>query len=197
MSSNHIRIEHEGRIIGVYEDYIRVEIVSKSACASCRAKAMCTASEEKSSRRPAILSNFMDTLPLAVSDRCKVVDADKIEHLKDSQTEVMLKAAKEGNVIFLGKASSYIFKNRKDALRIFVTASTESCAERISGVYQISDMGTCRELVSKTNARRKEFFETFAGVRWDAPENYDLCFNSDYLNQEEALEIIKKIVAGR
>ena len=48
MSSNHIRIEHEGRIIGVYEDYIRVEIVSKSACASCRAKAMCTASEEKS-----------------------------------------------------------------------------------------------------------------------------------------------------
>ncbi len=40
------RIEHEGRVIAVDKDYISVEIVNKSACASCHAKGVCGASDE-------------------------------------------------------------------------------------------------------------------------------------------------------
>lgn len=40
------RIEHEGRVIAVDKDYISVEIVDKSACAACHAKAVCGASDE-------------------------------------------------------------------------------------------------------------------------------------------------------
>ena len=40
------RIEHEGRVIAVDKDYISVEIVNKSACAACHAKAVCGASDE-------------------------------------------------------------------------------------------------------------------------------------------------------
>ena len=40
------RIEHEGRVIAVDKDYISVEIVNKSACASCHAKSVCGASDE-------------------------------------------------------------------------------------------------------------------------------------------------------
>lgn len=40
------RIEHEGRVIAVNKDYISVEIVNKSACAACHAKAVCGASDE-------------------------------------------------------------------------------------------------------------------------------------------------------
>lgn len=40
------RIEHEGKVISVDKDYIAVEILNKSACASCHAKAVCGASEE-------------------------------------------------------------------------------------------------------------------------------------------------------
>lgn len=46
MSKDHIRIEHIGKVVGIFEDYIRVEIVDKSACASCHAKGVCSASEE-------------------------------------------------------------------------------------------------------------------------------------------------------
>jgi sigma-E factor negative regulatory protein RseC len=40
------RIEHEGKVIAVDKDYISVEIVNKSACAACHAKAVCGASDE-------------------------------------------------------------------------------------------------------------------------------------------------------
>jgi len=40
------RIEHEGTVVAVDKDYISVEILNKSACAACHAKAVCGASEE-------------------------------------------------------------------------------------------------------------------------------------------------------
>jgi len=33
-------------VVGIFEDYIRVEIVNKSACAQCHAKSVCSASDE-------------------------------------------------------------------------------------------------------------------------------------------------------
>ena len=41
------RIEHEGRIIDISEQFVSVEIVSKSACAECHARGVCAAGDEK------------------------------------------------------------------------------------------------------------------------------------------------------
>ena len=41
------RIEHEGRVVDISEQYISVEIVSKSACAECHARGVCAAGDEK------------------------------------------------------------------------------------------------------------------------------------------------------
>lgn len=39
-------ITHEGTIIEISDDLIKVEIISKSACAACHAKGLCGAGEE-------------------------------------------------------------------------------------------------------------------------------------------------------
>ncbi len=39
------RIEHDGTVVAVDKDYISVEILNKSACAACHAKAVCGASD--------------------------------------------------------------------------------------------------------------------------------------------------------
>lgn len=46
MSRQLNKVEHEGRIIEISEDFISVEIVNKSACAACHAKGVCAASDE-------------------------------------------------------------------------------------------------------------------------------------------------------
>ncbi|MBQ7222857.1 MAG: SoxR reducing system RseC family protein [Bacteroidales bacterium] len=40
------KIEHEGTVIEIGKDTITVEIVNKSACATCHAKGVCNASDE-------------------------------------------------------------------------------------------------------------------------------------------------------
>lgn len=40
------RIEHDGKVISVDKDYIAVEILNKSACAACHARAVCGASDQ-------------------------------------------------------------------------------------------------------------------------------------------------------
>ena len=47
MSKQPRRIEHEGRIVEMDNESISVEIVNKSACATCHAKGVCGASEEQ------------------------------------------------------------------------------------------------------------------------------------------------------
>ena len=46
MSKQVNRIEHEGRVVEISDNSISVEIVNKSACAACHAKAVCAASDE-------------------------------------------------------------------------------------------------------------------------------------------------------
>ena len=41
------RIEHEGIVREISENFITVEIVNKSACAACHAKGVCVAGEEE------------------------------------------------------------------------------------------------------------------------------------------------------
>ena len=40
-------ISHEGRVIAIDQECISVEFINKSACASCHAKSVCMASDEK------------------------------------------------------------------------------------------------------------------------------------------------------
>ena len=42
-----VRISHEGIITAIDESIARVEIINKSACAECHAKAVCSASDEQ------------------------------------------------------------------------------------------------------------------------------------------------------
>ena len=47
MSRKPARIVHEGKIVAITQESIDVEIVNKSACASCHAKGVCGASDEQ------------------------------------------------------------------------------------------------------------------------------------------------------
>lgn len=47
MSKHPTKIVHEGKIVSINAESIEVEIVNKSACATCHARGVCGASEEQ------------------------------------------------------------------------------------------------------------------------------------------------------
>ena len=144
-----------------------------------------------------LLSLYMDTVPVNYHTFRPINRRDEIDRLKAAQISALLEAADTGNAVFFGRCSSYILNGRADALRIFVTASLDSCCKRIGALYDISDREQLEEFVKKTNNRRAYYFETFTDMTWDDAQNYDLCINTDYLGFEGTLELLKKIIADK
>ena len=141
-----------------------------------------------------LLSRFLSDAPISHTEGTPVRKREDIERLVKAQTKVVLNAADKGDAIFFGRCSSYILEGRADALRIFTTASLDSCRERIAGIYKLPDKEQADVLITKTNRRRAYYYETFTGRKWDDAENYDFCINTDYLGFDDTLKLVKRLI---
>ncbi len=151
--------------------------------------------EKKENYQSGLLAAFMDTTSMNNREGIPAVrDKADIEELRNSQTEAVLKASAGGNGIFFGRCSSFILRDRPDALRIFVSAGLASCAGRIAAKYGIKSIAEAEKLVKETNRRRAYYYEAFTGLTWDDPENYDFCLNTDYLGFDGTLELILALI---
>ncbi len=66
-------VYHDGEVIGTRGNHIQVKIVSKSACADCHAKSMCTASDMKEKIIDAVSNE-----PLYKGDLVSVIMQEKL-----------------------------------------------------------------------------------------------------------------------
>ena len=151
--------------------------------------------EKKKNYRSGLLAAFMDTTSVNNREGIPAVRRkDDIERLRAAQTRAVLEASEPGNGIFFGRCSSFILRDRPDALRIFVCAGIDTCAGRIAGKYGIKNRAEAEKLVKETNRRRAYYYEAFTGLTWDDPKNYDFCLNTDYLGFDGTLELILKLI---
>ncbi len=145
-----------------------------------------------------LLAMFMDTTSVRNREGIPAVrKQEDIDSLRDAQTRAVLQAAQSGNGIFFGRCSSFILRERRDALRIFTCASLDSCAGRIRGKYGIPTAAEAETLVKETNRRRAYYYEAFTGLTWDDPENYDFCLNTDYLGFDGTLALLRELIERR
>ena len=152
----------------------------------------------KENRHSGLLASFMDTTTINNREGIPAVTKQReIESLRDAQAREIMAAAGKGNAIFFGRCSSYILRERQDALRIFTSASLESCRERISGKYALKDAAKAENLIKETNRRRAYYYEAFTGQTWDDPENYDFCINTDYLGFDATVDLVAELIARK
>ena len=89
--------------------------------------------KKKENYHSGLLAAFMDTTSVNNREGIPAVRRkEDIDSLRDSQTKAVLQASQAGDGIFFGRCSSYILRERPDALRIFTCASLDSCRARIS-----------------------------------------------------------------
>ncbi len=140
------------------------------------------------------LSAYMDTLP--TNRRLFRVGSRKADtdRMKFAQAKAVLDAAEGGNAIFVGRCAGYVLTGRPDVIRVFTSASMESCRKRVAEVYGMENKPELDVFIEKTNQRRAHFFEAFTGSSWDDAGNYDYCINTDCLGLEGSIELLKKIV---
>ena len=109
--------------------------------------------------------------------------------------ETVVQTAARGKVVIVAHAASYAIEPDPAKLRVLVTASPGTRAERVSAQDSLGE-SQARRTVEESDAGRREYLKRFYGVDREAPIDYDLVINTDVLSTEQAAVIVSQ-VAGR
>ena len=144
--------------------------------------------------------------------------------LLDAQTRAVLEYAEGGNCIMLSKCSSFILRDRPDAIHAFSAANMDVrlmrvmnlhniFAEEVSGVAEGKkkrlsmtnvmlarkmsnmDRDAARMLIETTDKRRAAYHEFLTGEKWDHPKFYDFFISGNKLDyMEEQTELFLQFI---
>jgi cytidylate kinase len=109
--------------------------------------------------------------------------------------ETIVQTAAQGRVVLVAHAASHALPRGRETLRVFVTASPETRAQRI-GVSESLDKSDTARAVDEADAARRDYLKRFYDVAEELPVHYDLVVNTDALSVEQAAELISVAAAG-
>ena len=105
---------------------------------------------------------------------------ERTETLRDLIRDAVTAAAEEGRVVIVAHAASYALTDRSDVLRVLVTASASTRADRIAAAEGIDAKRAVKEL-AESDRGRAAYLQRFYGVKTELPSDYDLVLNTDRL----------------
>jgi cytidylate kinase len=97
--------------------------------------------------------------------------------------------ASRGNVVIVSHAASLALSAKPHVLRVLVTASPETRAQRLSEARGL-DPKDARKTITDTDGARAHYLHRFHGVEVELPTHYDLVINTDTLSLEQAAELV-------
>ena len=106
------------------------------------------------------------------------------EDLRVLIREAIEQTAARGNVVIVAHAASQALPRGPEALRVLVTASPGTRAERLG------DEGA--RTVKDEDAARSDYLKRFYGVDEESPTHYDLVINTDVLSVEQAADVVSQ-----
>src|SRR5262245_13377204 len=116
------------------------------------------------------------------------------ESLRTVITEAIHETAGRGQAVIVSHAASIPLAGRPDVLRVLITASADTRAQRVArdGGSGTSDAA---RFIKDNDAGRADYFQRFYRIERELPTHYDLVINTDALTADEATDII--IAAAR
>lgn len=95
------------------------------------------------------------------------------------------------NAILLGRGANFILKERKEGLRIQLTAPLDDRVKNIMEVRSLP-LNEAEQLVKEKDKERDEFISTY--FKAAAAPDFDLAFNTSVINGDMICEIVKTIL---
>ena len=117
------------------------------------------------------------------------IDVPINDQLFITQTEIIKKAAEEGDCIFIGRCADYVLKERVNIFNVFVQASLDYRLKRVVDVYGESEK-KAGEIILKNDKRRANYYNYHVGEKWTNLTNYDMVVRSDIAGIDKAVESI-------
>ena len=118
------------------------------------------------------------------------------ESLFQFQSDAIIKAAKEGACVFVGRCADYVLRDFPNTVNIFITASMKSRVEQIMNKQHI-DAEAARKFIEQGEARRAQYYNYYTNKKWGAAESYDLCIDSSVLGFQQTEKVIADFIRKR
>jgi cytidylate kinase len=108
--------------------------------------------------------------------------------------ETIAQTAARGEVVIVAHGASHAVSREHAPLRVLVTASPTTRAERIAGRSDVDRDRAARE-VKRSDASRRDYLERFYDIGEELPTNYDLVVNTDALSIEQAARLVSHLAS--
>ncbi len=142
-----------------------------------------------------IISEWVSTNPLLrnLPDPTAEFDEDKY---RDSVRQIILTAAKQGNVVFVGRGSQYILADDPRTVRIMLVAREEDRIDFLMRHFSL-DRERAETVVRKEEKKRLAFLRGFGGLEPDDPMLYHLIINTSLVTPEKAADFICRLAMSQ
>jgi cytidylate kinase len=100
-----------------------------------------------------------------------------------------------GNVVIVAHGASHVVSRGSGATRVFVTASPETRARRISGLQGLDEAHAARE-IRHADAARRDYLKRFYDIDEELPTHYDLVINTDGVSVEQAARLVTQAASS-
>ena len=103
--------------------------------------------------------------------------------------DAVVEAADKGDVVIVAHAGAMALAGDPRALRVLVTGSPETRAQRLAETERIEEADAERT-IEESDKGRAAYFRSFYGVTRELPTHYDLVVNTDRISTQQAVSLI-------
>ncbi|MBR6978985.1 MAG: cytidylate kinase-like family protein [Prevotella sp.] len=118
------------------------------------------------------------------------------ESLFQFQAQAILKAASEGNCVFVGRCADYILRDMREAVSIFITADLDYRVAQVADRHGC-DREAALKIIHTKESNRASYYNYYTGKKWGDSQSYDLCVNSTLLGLEGTTRLIALFINER
>jgi cytidylate kinase len=129
-------------------------------------------------------------LPTGEAARALPSDAD----LRALITDAVSSIVRQGDAVIVAHAASFAVA-AGEALRVFVTASPPTRAERLARERNVG-ANDAEQAIRTEDTGRADYLKRFYGVERELPTHYDLVVNTDALSPSAAAALVVAAVGG-
>ena len=171
--------------------YVDAEIVARAAARGGLDPAVVADAEKIRSMVRRVLDAFAETDSGGYGFAPAAADEPPAAEVQALIRDTIAETTSRGKVVIGGHAASRTLQPGEACLRVFVTASPATRADRVASDEHI-DLERARRLIKDSDAGRTDYLRRFYGVSHELPTDYDLVVNTDTLSTEAAAALISQ-----
>ena len=145
-------------------------------------------------RRKSFATRFLESMAEGGGDAWTLAATAGVELVRPADvraliSETVAQTAARGNVVIVAHAASHALEPGPRTLRVLVTASAATRAQRVAATEQVAE-AQAAGIIKDSDGGRRDYLKRFYSIDRESPTDYDVVVNTDLLSTDQAAEIV-------